>query len=202
MADAQALPCLVIRALHAGEDAGEVTTWPSATVPSSVSAAIELSAALAQHVLDAEQRMVGDVEAEHLALEREQVGLVPLARRDRRRRPSMPDRRRRRRRTPPNRSNWPIASLRLVVDERVDGVGVHREQALAGVAERVERARLDQRLDRLLLQATGVDLAQEVVEVGEARPSPCGSRTIDVDHVGADVADRGEAEADVGADRG
>jgi hypothetical protein len=36
------------------------------------------------------------------------------------------------------------------------------------VSEGVERARLAQRLDRLLVAGDGVDLAQEVAEVGEA----------------------------------
>ena len=54
----------------------------------------------------------------------------------------------------------------LDVDERVDRVGVHGEQALAGVAQRVERAGLDQRLDGPLVADDRVDLAQEVGEVG------------------------------------
>ena len=35
-----------------------------------------------QEVLDAEERVVGDVEPEHLPLERQERGLVPLAQRD------------------------------------------------------------------------------------------------------------------------
>ena len=43
---------------------------------------------------------------------------------------------------PPNRSNCPSASLRLRLIADVDGVGVHGDEALPGVAERVEGAGL------------------------------------------------------------
>ena len=39
----------------------------------------------------------------------------------------------------------------LGAEHRVDGVGVHQEQALARMAERVERTGLDQRLGDLLV---------------------------------------------------
>ena len=41
------------------------------------------------------------------------------------------------------------------------------QQALARMAERVERARLDQRLDRALVEHGRVDALAEVVEVDE-----------------------------------
>ena len=84
---------------------------------------------------------------------------------------------------------------------RVDGLGVHQGQALARVAQRVERAGLDQRLDRLLVADLLRDLAQEVGEVGEGALLAAGGDD-GVDDVGADVADRAEPEADVVADRG
>ena len=159
-----------------------------------------MSAALGQHVLEPEQRVVGDVEAEHLALEGEQVGLVPLAGRDRRRdgeagvvAGSSPN-------TSPNRSNWPIASLRLMSRNESIASACTASRPRAGVPERVERAGLDQRLDRLLVADHRVDLAQEVVEVGERALLPAGPHDR-LDDVVADVADRGQAEPDVGADR-
>ena len=45
-------------------------------------------------------------------------------------------------------------------------LGVHHQQALARVPQRVEGARLDQRLDDLLVAGHRVDLVQEVGEVG------------------------------------
>ena len=49
------------------------------------------------------------------------------------------------------------------VDDRL----VHGEQALAGVTERIEGPRLDERLDGPLVQDVRVDPFTEVVEVGE-----------------------------------
>ncbi len=89
----------------------------------------------------------------------------------------------------------------LGAEHRVDGVGVDQEQPLAGVAERVERARLDQRLRHLLVAGGDVDLVQVVGEVGVL--ALVGAR-IDQrgNDVRADVAHRAEPEADVGTHRG
>ena len=68
-------------------------------------------------------------------------------------------------------------------------------QALARVAERVERARLDQRLDGALVEHRRVDAVAEVVEVGE-RTALLARRDDVRDHALADVADRRQPEAD------
>ena len=117
-------------------------------------------------VLDAEQRMVGDVEPEHLPLVGEQDRLVPLGDRDGRARGRV------------DGSGACAASAAaeqveladrlgpLGVEARVDRLGMHPQQTLPGVAERVEGAGLDQRLDDLLVAHHRLDLGQEV---GEAR---------------------------------
>ena len=94
------------------------------------------------------------------------VGLVPLVGRDRRAPPCR--RRPRRRRARAEQVELADRLVALGVDERVDGLVVHRDQPAARLAERVERAGLDQRLDGALVADHRVDLAQEVVEVGEA----------------------------------
>src|SRR5690606_31951807 len=69
------------------------------------------------------------------------------------------------------------------------------------VPERVERARLDQRLYGALVAHHRVDLTQEVVEVGELPLLP--ARAYDrLHHPGADVTDRAEAEPHILADGG
>ena len=145
--------------------------------------------------------MVGDVQAEHLALGGEQDGLVPLAVRDVRAR-SRASGRRPARSPPPNRSYCPIGLGALGLEHGVDRLGVHEHEATTGVSEGVEGAGLDQRLDGALVADDRVDLGEEVGEVGEAalvapRRDDRGSTTL-----AADVADRGEAEADVLAARG
>ena len=57
-------------------------------------------------------------------------------------------------------------------DRRLDARVHEREQVLAGVAGRVERARLDERLDRLLVHLTHVDTVAEVVQRGERARLP------------------------------
>jgi hypothetical protein len=52
-------------------------------------------------------------------------------------------------------------------EHRFDGVGVHQEETLARMAERVERACLDQRLGDLLVARPDIDLVQVVGEVDE-----------------------------------
>jgi len=75
------------------------------------------------------------------------------------------------------------------------------------VAERVERPRLDEGLDRPLVADGGGDLAHEVAEGGVGAGLLAGGDDR-VDHLGPHVADRGEPESDVvphrreGRDRG
>ena len=69
------------------------------------------------------------------------------------------------------------------------------------MGQRVERAGLDQRFDGALVADHGVDLAQEVGEVGE-RGLGLAGRHDRGDHVRADVAHRGQPEPDVGSGGG
>ena len=80
---------------------------------SACTAAMVMSARAGEDVLEAEQRVVGDVEAEHLALELEQDLLVPLAV-GHPHREDVVDAAGLLAQASPNRSNWPIASARLV----------------------------------------------------------------------------------------
>ncbi len=149
-----------------------------------------------ERVLDAEQRVVRHVQPEHLALVGEQDLLVPLL--------DIAD------------DDGAEADLRrdgvaeqVVLPDRLGALGVNRvvhrlemdrEQPAAGVPERVERAGLDQRLHDALVADDGVDLAEEVTEVGVRAGRP--ARTHDGGHhVVPDVADRGQPETDVGARR-
>src|SRR4030095_2027319 len=62
--------------------------------------------------------------------------------------------------------------------------------------ERVERAGLDERLDRLLVAHADWNLVEEVVEVGEATGCPA-ALDDGGDDIAAHVADGSEAEPDV-----
>src|SRR5262249_46213239 len=75
----------------------------------------------------------------------------------------------------------------------------HREHALARRAGRPERAALDERLDRLLVDGPRVDPCAEVPQRLE-RPAAVASRLDRLDRGVADALDRVEAEADVAVD--
>ena len=149
-------------------------------------------------MLNAEQRVVADIEAEHVALERQLLALFPLLLGDRRQHSEL------HRALSVEAAEERVLALRLLtllIDEGVDVHLVHAHQPTAAVPERVERAGLGQRLDRALVAHHDWHLAQEVLK--RAVASVCLAGGDDpVDHVGADVADRGQAEANVGADRG
>ena len=70
------------------------------------------------------------------------------------------------------------------------------QQALAGVAEAVEGAGLDERLDRLLVEHLEVDPLAEVVEVGE-RPVGLALGEEQPDEARPDVAHRRQPEDDL-----
>ncbi len=155
------------------------------------------SRAAGEHVLEPEQRVVGDVEAEHVALVAEQRHLVPLV--------DLGD----------GDGDAEAAALvveaaeqgvladRLValdVDVLVDRRLVDRDQRPPLVLHVVEGAGLDQRLDHPLVADQRRHLVDEVVEVVEPALLRA-SRDDPVDDVGADVADGGEPEADVVTDR-
>ena len=84
----------------------------------------------------------------------------------------------------------------LDVDVLVDGGLVDGDQRPAPVLHVVERAGLDQRLDDPLVADERGDLVHEVVEVVVAALLLARGHDA-VDDVVADVADRGQAEADV-----
>ena len=75
---AQRSPFLVRLSCRLVISPATVTGVPSGLASSPMSEAMGVSAWVARDVLDAEERVVGDVEAEHLPLERQQGGLVPL----------------------------------------------------------------------------------------------------------------------------
>ncbi len=153
--------------------ASAVTTPP--TVRSSPSRSSRSSASVhvdvaAQRPLGAHQRVVAHVEAEHLLLEREPLRL----RRTRRRgsRPGSPSdgfdvgvaRRREQARS------WPSRSAPAVERPRRRSSRTRCSSPWRGWPSESNAARLDQRLDRALVQHRRVDAVAEVVEVGE-RPA-------------------------------
>ena len=110
-----------------------------------------------------------------------------------------------------SKATWPSAAVGSEVAEEahdaevvlppagqgaVDDLLEHQEQALAGVAEGVEGARLDERLHRPLVEHRGVDPVAEVVEVGE-RPARLALGDDQADEALPDVADGRQAEGDL-----
>ncbi len=89
----------------------------------------------------------------------------------------------------------PFRLVAATIEHAVDDRLVDEQQALAGMPEGVERARLHQRLDGALVQDRRVDAVAEVVEVGEG--TTLLPRRHDVhDDAFTHVADRRKAEAD------
>ncbi|AFM10500.1 Na+/proline symporter [Saccharomonospora phage PIS 136] len=149
---------------------------------------------LPQQVLRPIQRVRGHVQAEHLPLERQQDLARPLLRvvLQVRQRGRFLHRLRRR----PEQIELPSSLLLLQRRHHLDGVLVHDEQRLTGVAEVVERPRLDQRLHHTLRTHRGGCLGEEVRKPGE----PALLLTIADDGLrdpSTDVADRAEPEPDV-----
>ena len=94
-----------------------------------------------------------------------------------------------------------LADLRVLLHLLAGGLGLleHLEHSLARRAGRVERAALDQRLDRLLVDGAAVDALAEVPDRGER--AVLLARALDrLDRLVADALDRVEAEADVALD--
>ena len=88
-----------------------------------------------------------------------------------------------------------LLALAAAGQRRVGDVLEHAEQALAGVAERVEGAGLDQRLDGPLVEHRLGHPLGEVVEAGE-RAVGVALGEQQVDEPGADVAHRRQPERD------
>ena len=182
---------LVYLRLQRGDDAADGAHLALARLAQLGERAVDVAP---QRPLGAHHRVLAHVEAEHLLLEREPLRLRELGVGDL---GALPDDRLRRRRRRPRRTGRTgprprCAGGRARVSTIVSNTST---QALARMAERVERARLDQRLDRALVEHRRVDAVAEVVEVGE-RPALL-ARGDDVhDHALADVAHRRQAEAD------
>ncbi len=151
-----------------------------------------------QEGFGAVEGVAGDVQAEHLAFEPEAGGLVPFQVRDRDLECGLLGF------GCVERVEQGVLANGLVtfdVDNGVHGLLVDHDHALAGMAEGVERARLDQRFDDPLVADRQGDLAEEVVEAGVAALLGAGADD-PLDHVLADVADSAEPEPDVVADGG
>ena len=141
--------------------------------------------------LKTEQWMVGDVEAEHLLFVREARHLVEFDIRNR----------------------WSFVEGRAIVElaeqrhdthvvflpalhRQVDDLLVHLQQALPGMAETVECAALDQRLDRALVERLDLDPLDEIDERLEGATLVPGRKDL-LDDALADVPDRRHSEDDV-----
>ena len=174
-------------------------TWASlATSPSRIAGicGVDLGG---QQMRDPVERMPGHVQAQHLALQREFVLVVPLlvGHLDGEHRvgagpPSS---------APPNRSNWPIASAFLVPSTESTASVCTRNSPLRGCSSESNAPALISDSVTFLLQAADVDLVEVVGEVGELALVGAGIDQRGND-IGADVAHRAQPEADVGADRG
>ncbi|CKO51440.1 Uncharacterised protein [Mycobacterium tuberculosis] len=88
----------------------------------------------------------------------------------------------------------------LGAQHRVHRIAVHQEKTLAGMPQRVERTRLDQRFGHLLVARRDVDLVQVVRKVGELALVVAGLEQRAHD-ISANVAHRAQPVADVLADR-
>ena len=138
----------------------------------------EQSTRRAERVADLVERVGGEEGAERLLLQAQQLALVELLEADRRvlgagagaRLGPGP---------PPPRSKiepWPELRVLLGLLARGRGMAARLEHALAGAAGGVERAALDQALDRALVDRAGVDPLAEVPERGELAVRPSGRR--------------------------
>ena len=154
---------------------------------------------LEQHVFQAVERVIGDVQSQHLPLEGELRALVPFVQVgdglfvETSLVAAITE--------VPEKVELAVFLVLLEFDDRVDGILVDGHQRPPGVAQFVEPAGLDQRLDHPLVAHQQGRLVEEVLEVlGLAHPGPFrGPRG---DHLVADVADGPQPETDVLADRG
>ena len=140
-----------------------------------------------EHVLEPGQRVVGDVEAEHLPLERQPLLLVPVRQvrdDDREALPAVVAAQR-----SAKRSNWPSASLRLTPMTESTACSCTSSRARrAWPRESKAPALMSDSMVRLLQTTAGTLSRKSVKDVN----APFSSRVAHdrVDHVGADVADR------------
>ena len=140
--------------------------------------------------LETEQWMVGDVKAEHLLFVRKARHLVEFDIRNRR---SFVE----------GRTIVELAEQRHnahvvflpALHRQVDDLLVNLQQALPGMAETVERAALDQRLDRALVERLDLDPLDEIDERLEGTALVPGSENL-LDDALTDVPDRRHSEDD------
>ena len=140
--------------------------------------------------LETEQRMVGDVEAEHLLFVRKARHLLELDIRNRRSfvegRAIVEFAEQR---------HDPHVVLLTALHRQVDDLLVHLQQTLPGMTEAVERATLDQRLDRALVERLDLDPLDEIDERLEGATLVPGSENL-LDDALTDVPDRRHSEDD------
>ena len=148
--------------------------WPSS---SSASSAIVQSTWRRSDRLGAQQRMVATRRA-RASPSRTRAAAPCRTRRRGSASRSSNTRCRRRARPSPNEVIDALSRSRRRAQRRVDDRLEHEEQALAWVAERVERAGLDERLDRPLVEHDRVDALAEVVEVDERTLRLTGRRAL------------------------
>src|SRR5207244_839229 len=86
-------------------------------------------------------------------------------------------------------------SLATPAQPGIDDCLEHVQQTLAGMIERVERAAVDQRLDRALVEHPRIDPIAEIVEVGERTAALTLFDQLRRNTL-ADVAHRRQSEAD------
>ena len=158
-------------------------------------------AAPPQGRLGPHQRVVGHVQPEHLLLERQAGALVELEVGDVG--AQLVDRRRPGAATVVEHGEQLELALGLLAATghgAVDDLLVDGQQPLARVTERVEAARLDERLHRPLVQHRGVDPVAEVVEVDEGA-ALLALADDELDEALPDVAHGRQAERDGAAAR-
>ena len=91
-----------------------------------------------QHVVESAQRVVGDVQSQHVALERQQSLLVPLVKLGHR------DGDTTNIGSPTEKIHLPARRLALDADHRIDRLLMHRVDRAARMPERVEGSRFRQ----------------------------------------------------------
>ncbi|MEV4395911.1 hypothetical protein [Nonomuraea sp. NPDC049607] len=134
MTIAQGLPCLVI--LRCRPETMPLTRTVASCRPGGLQLGDGGVAVGVQDVFGSVERMAADVQAEHFAFEGEHGGVVPFALRDRGRE----------RAAPAALAEQRVLAVGLVapeVDDRVDGLLMHRHEGLAVMAQAVEGAGAD-----------------------------------------------------------
>ena len=159
---------LRVLARQAGDDAGDVADRAVVELGQIRDRALDVPA---QRRFGAHQRVIAHVEAEHLLLGAQLLGLVEVDVGDRQ---AVVEHRAvvGGAAAEVEQAHRSLVALAPAAQRRVDDRLEHLQQTLARMAERVERARLDQRLDRALVEHGRVDPLAEVVEVGERTVGP------------------------------